>query len=185
MTRAPLSVWRAEGADVAAHLTIRHQVFVEEQGVMVLTDVDEWDRHPGVVHVLGASGDAIGGAVRLYPLDASGPGAGGRWKGDRLAVLPAFRASWLGAHLVRFAVATAAAADGTVMEANVQVPNVRFFERLGWERSGDAFSYFGLPHQRMVIDVSCTAPFDPGVRPARPRLALDLPSAASPLLEPV
>ena len=173
-------MWRASLDDLGAHLRVRHQVFVEEQGVMVLTDVDRWDRDEHVVHVLAAQGDCIGGAVRLYPLDAEG-----RWKGDRLAVLPAFRASWVGAHLVRFAVVTAAAAGGTVMEASVQLPNVRFFEWLRWRRSGEPFLYYGLPHQLMLFDLARVPDVDFGTRPARPRLVLDVDRHASPLLEPV
>ena len=66
--------------------------------------------------------------MRFYPLDGDG-----LWKGDRLAVLPAERASQLGAMLVRFAVRTAGELGGRLMVAQIQVPNVRFFERLGWQ----------------------------------------------------
>ena len=64
--------------------------------------------------------------MRLYPL------GDGLWKGDRLAVLPTARVHRLGAALVHFAVATAGSLGGSRMVAQVQVSNVRFFERLGW-----------------------------------------------------
>lgn len=112
---------------------------------MVLTDVDAWDRRAETIHVLAARGDEVAGTVRLYDL------GGGRWRGDRLAVLPAHRASMVGAYLVRYAVASAASAGGDLMEASVQVANVRFFERLGWCCDGDVAPYFGLPHQSMTI----------------------------------
>lgn len=180
MTAEPISVWQAGLEDLAAHLSIRHQVFVEEQGVMVLTDVDQWDSHDQVVHVLGARGSRIGGAVRLYPLDTHG-----RWRGDRLAVLAAHRASWVGANLVRFAVVTAAQAGGAVMEASVQLPNVRFFEWLRWRRSGDPYLYYGLPHQLMIFDLTKPPVLEVGGRPAHPRLVLHTAPSLSPLLEPV
>ena len=85
---------------------------------------------------------SVVGAVRLYPL------SGTLWKGDRLAVLPGHRA---GAELVNFAVRTAGERGGTRMVAQVQVTNVRFFERLGWVRDGEPAMYRGVMHQPMAI----------------------------------
>lgn len=154
-------------AERAAHAAIRAQVFVQEQHVFTGSDADGRDADPATWHVLGLVGDRPGGTVRLYPLDGSRPGpswmaglggAGldgdplrGVWQGDRLAVLPQWRHLGLGVPLVRFAVATAAALGGERMVAMVQVPNVRFFVRLGWVPIGGPCSYVGLPHQRMSI----------------------------------
>ena len=88
---------------------------------------------------------AVVGTVRLYPL------GDGLWKGDRLAVLPDARVHRLGGALVNFAVRTAGALGGARMVAQVQVANVRFFERLGWVRDGDAAVYCGVMHQPMAI----------------------------------
>ena len=71
------------------------------------------------------------------------------------------------------------------MEASVQLPNVRFFEWLGWRRSGEPFRYYGLPHQLMLFDLTKVPAVDFGTRPARPRLVIDVDRYASPLLEPV
>jgi putative N-acetyltransferase (TIGR04045 family) len=131
------------------HWDIRHQVFVVEQAVFVGTDEDAYDADSRTVHVVGYVGDRAAGAVRLYPLDtAEGPG---RWQGDRLAVLADDRAAGLGAPLVRHAVATATALGGTHMVAHIQLPNVRFFEHLGWSRDGDTEIYVGIEHQPMII----------------------------------
>jgi predicted N-acetyltransferase YhbS len=86
--------------------------------------------------------------VRLYPLD------GKLWQGDRLAVLPSHRSSMVGAELVRFAVATAGSLGGAQMVAQIQLPNVRFFERLGWTRAGAPAPYCGRDHQPMVYDLT-------------------------------
>lgn len=150
---SPVSCWMPTPTEMSAHFAVRHRVFVEEQGVMVLTDIDRWDRHDETIHVVAAHGTEIAGTVRLYPLDDVG-----RWKGDRLAVLPAYRSSLVGMHLVRYAVATAAAAGGLVMEASVQVANTVFFERLGWRCDGEVRSYYGLPHQPMLIDLPGAEP---------------------------
>jgi hypothetical protein len=40
------------------------------------------------------------------------------------------------------------------MVAHIQLPNVRFFESLGWRRDGDVETYAGLPHQPMAIDLT-------------------------------
>jgi putative N-acetyltransferase (TIGR04045 family) len=138
----------ATAEELLIHLRIREAIFVHEQGLFQGSDRDALDDDPSTLHVLGLKGSVAGGTVRLYPLEERG-----RWKGDRLAVLPAFRASGLGAELVRFAVRTAAQRGGTTMIAYVQLPNVRFFELLGWERVGEPVEYVGQPHQEMAIDL--------------------------------
>jgi hypothetical protein len=40
------------------------------------------------------------------------------------------------------------------MEAFIQPANIAFFRWLGWERTGDLVDYAGLPHQRMLIDLT-------------------------------
>jgi putative N-acetyltransferase (TIGR04045 family) len=136
--------------EVALHHRIRHAVFVTEQGIFAGTDIDPHDGEATTIRVLGFAGPVAAGAVRLYPLEP----AGGLWQGDRLAVLPAVRAHGLGMPLVRFAVATAARLGGREMQAHIQPANVRFFERLGWERRGPVEVYVGLPHQPMAIDLT-------------------------------
>lgn len=174
---AKVACWTADQKHLSCHFAIRHQVFVEEQGIMVFTDVDAWDRHPDTRHVLAAAGNHMAGTVRLYELDDAGT-----WKGDRLAVLAAYRTSMVGARLVRYAVATAAAAGGRIMHATVQVANTRFFERLGWERDGDVAMHYHLPHQPMRIDLP-GATTAPSQIPAQPELHLAVsPTTTSPLL---
>lgn len=134
--------------ETALHHSIRHTVFVEEQAVFAGSDRDASDDFASTIKVLAFADGEAGGAVRLYPREP------GIWQGDRLAVLPAFRAWNLGAPLVRFAVDTAAALGGAEMVAHVQAPNVRFFERLGWCRRGNPEIYVGLPHQLMSIDLT-------------------------------
>lgn len=142
--------------ELATHFRIRHQVFVVEQGLFRGPDDagSGWDRDvhdddPATVHVVGLSDGVACGTVRLYPL----PEVPGRWKGDRLAVLDGRRHHGLGAPLVRFAVATAAARGGREMEAYIQPANVRFFEWLGWRPTGGLVTYAGIAHQRMLIDL--------------------------------
>lgn len=133
----------------ADHLTIRHRIFVDEQGVFAESDLDARDGEDATIAVLGYIDGIPVGTVRLFVLDP----AEGRWQGDRLAVLSAYRAQGVGAPLVRYAVATAAVRGGRTMAAHVQPANVAFFERLGWATVGESEIYAGLPHQSMCIDL--------------------------------
>jgi putative N-acetyltransferase (TIGR04045 family) len=135
--------------ELAAHFAVRHRVFVEAQGLFTGTDRDERDDLPETLHVVGVAGESIVGAVRLYPLDDDG-----LWQGDRLAVLPEARVRHLGARLVRFAVATAGERGGHTMVARIQLPNVRFFEHLGWSADGPPAPYHGVIHQAMAIPLA-------------------------------
>lgn len=134
--------------DLSVHHEIRHAVFVEEQGIFRGSDRDQRDDDPATIKVLGVGGGIAGGAVRLYPLDRPG-----LWRGDRLAVLPAFRRHGLGPPLVRFAVRIAGERGGELMDAFIQPQNVAFFRKLGWRSEGDLEDHVGLPHQRMVIEL--------------------------------
>jgi putative N-acetyltransferase (TIGR04045 family) len=145
----PTCALARDRAQLAAHFAIRRSVFVRAQGLFEDDDRDAHDADPATLHAIGLTSDEVVGAVRLYPLDCDG-----LWKGDRLAVLPTDRALQLGAMLVRFAVRTAGDRGGRLMVAQVQVPNVRFFERLGWHRDGDPAPMLGVEHQPMAIELS-------------------------------
>jgi len=138
--------------ELDAHFAVRHQVFVLAQGLFHGTDRDARDDDPATLHAIAAVDDEVVGAVRLYRLSDD------LWKGDRLAVLPSARIHSLGGELVRFAVRTASACGGRQMVAQVQVPNVRFFERLGWVREGTPAPYVGIMHQPMAIPLRRPAP---------------------------
>jgi putative N-acetyltransferase (TIGR04045 family) len=138
----------AEGPDeLAAHFAVRARVFVQDQRLFEDSDRDERDASDATLHAVAECDGEIAGAVRLYPLDDAG-----LWKGDRLAVLPEARVRRLGALLVRFAVATAGERGGHTMVAQIQLPNVRFFEHLGWSAEGPPAPYQGgVIHQPMAI----------------------------------
>jgi putative N-acetyltransferase (TIGR04045 family) len=143
--------------ELAAHHAVRHQVFVLDQRLFVGNDRDERDLAPETLHVVGFDGGVIVGAVRLYPLHGYA-----LWQGDRLAVLPEARVRHLGALLVRFAVASAGERGGHTMVARIQLPNVRFFEHLGWHADGPPGPYHGVMHQPMAIPLGrACVPLDP------------------------
>jgi putative N-acetyltransferase (TIGR04045 family) len=143
-----------DAVELAEHFAVRHHVFVETQALFAADDRDERDSAPGTLHAVGLCDGHVAGAVRLYPLDANA-----LWKGDRLAVLPADRFQRLGAMLVEFAVATAGERGGQRMVAQIQLPNVRFFERLGWRAYAEPAPFHGRVHQPMAI--ALTSPQGP------------------------
>lgn len=138
-----------EPGELDRHFAIRRRVFVDAQGLFEHDDRDEHDDDPATLHAVGLAGDRVVGAVRLYPLDRSG-----LWKGDRLAVLPTERVRRLGAMLVRFAVDNAGRRGGRRMVAQIQVPNVPFFERLGWRSDGDVAMLLGVAHLPMAVELN-------------------------------
>ena len=115
----------ATEAERRAHFRIRRQVFVIEQGMFGGSyggagggETDVHDDGPATIHVIGRADETICGTVRLYPLGPdAGRDAGGRWKGDRLAVLASYRHLGLGTPLVRFAVSSGAGKFITVASA--------------------------------------------------------------------
>jgi putative N-acetyltransferase (TIGR04045 family) len=135
----------AGAAELDAHFAVRRAIFVEAQALFAGDDRDDWDSLPETVHAVGLVDGAVAGAVRLYPI------GDGLWKGDRLAVLPGARVQRLGGELVRFAVRTAGERGGDTMVAQIQLPNVPFFEHLGWRADGPPGEYHGVMHQPMAI----------------------------------
>lgn len=131
--------------ELAHHFRIRHDVFVCEQRLFVGTDRDSHDDESTTIHVLGYVDLVPAGSVRLYPL------GDGLWKGDRLAVLPEHRRAGIGRPLVKRAVALAASLGGHRMDAQIQLPNVKFFKALGWLSVGEPADQFGVSHQPMSI----------------------------------
>jgi putative N-acetyltransferase (TIGR04045 family) len=149
-SRVAIECRLASGAeDLEAHFALRRAVFVREQRLFSADDRDARDEQAATLHAIGlVDGDPCG-AVRLYPLGTGGS----QWKGDRLAVRSELRTNHLGAALVRFAVSTAGRLGGERMFAHVQLPNVRFFEHLGWRREAAPAPFHGVDHQLMSIDL--------------------------------
>jgi putative N-acetyltransferase (TIGR04045 family) len=139
----------SEPWEIEAYYRIRHQVFVEEQGVFKDSDRDEHDETG--IPIIACCDGRIAGVVRCYPTSE------GIWYGGRLAVHRDYRKYDIGTRLVRKAVETMERhEDVERFVANIQIQNVRFFRRLGWFRVGQPFLFNGIRHQMME------APLDRG-----------------------
>lgn len=163
--RAVSSRFEAEGA-----ASLRHRVFVQEQGIFPLQDRDAID--PVATHLVALSTcahepDQVVGTVRIHQ------DAPRLWWGSRLAVDREFRAvGRLGAELIRLAVCTATARGCDRFLAHVQMQNVPLFRRLRW-RPQHEVTIHGTLHMKMEADLShyppCADPVTGWYHRARPR----------------
>ncbi|MEV8612198.1 MSMEG_0567/sll0787 family protein [Amycolatopsis sp. NPDC051373] len=126
--------FRIEPADhsgLTAYRALRHETFVERQGLFASHDVDDRDTDPRTLVLVARdeAGTVLGG-VRLGPAQ-DGPDFGW-WTGGRLVVAPG-SPHGVGRALVRAACARAESEGALRFEATVQVQNERMFTRLGWQ----------------------------------------------------
>ncbi len=137
----------SEPWELEAYYTIRHQVFVEEQGIFKDSDRDEHDETS--IHIIACCDSRIAGVVRCYPESK------GIWYGGRLAVYQDYRKYDIGTRLVRKAVETMEQyEDVERFLAKIQIRNVRFFKKLGWFRVGQPFLLNGIRHQLMEVSLN-------------------------------
>lgn len=117
---------------------VRRAVFVEEQHV---PETEEWDdSDPLCWHVLAlAPNRDVVGTGRLDPAGKIG----------RVAVLPQYRGTGVGAAIVSRLVDLAAGQGITQVYLNAQTSALRFYERLGFRAEGPEFDEVGIPHRRM------------------------------------
>jgi predicted GNAT family N-acyltransferase len=149
----------ATEADLADALSVRHAVFVAEQGVPADRERDGFDALGAALHLVARDGDRAVGAARLRADDEKGePGTGGltgatRAKLERVAVLPDRRGEGVGRALTERAAAVARdhGVERVVLHAQRRVED--FYAALGYRRVGDEFEEAGIPHVRMVRDL--------------------------------
>lgn len=137
----PFLIEEANAAARRAYYHLRHEAFVEHQGLFDKTDLDDHDDDPRTIVLVARTPDGtVIGGVRLGPATST-PDIGW-WQGGRLVVAQgpvaapgasSNRLAGVGAALVRAACARAEAAGALRFDATVQLGTQRFFERLGWE----------------------------------------------------
>lgn len=128
---------------------IRLEVFVGEQGVPFVLEIDARDMDPRVVHLIALrNADAVG-TVRIIPDGA------GRWHLGRLAVRADARGLGVGALLVaavheHLARLTPAGSSASVL-LDAQVRAKGFYERQGYApTTGEVFLDAGIEHVEMA-----------------------------------
>lgn len=134
--------------ELSEALALRHEVFVEEQGVPPELEVDAMDADPrgaaGVVHLLGR---IEGGAVCTGRLDfGDGPA-----HITRVAVRRAYRGRGLGARLMEALHSEARRRGIGRVGLNAQLHALGFYERLGYRAHGPVFLDAGIEHRAMSV----------------------------------
>ncbi|WP_027257124.1 GNAT family N-acetyltransferase [Leisingera aquimarina] len=130
--------------DLQTCFALRHQVFVEEQGVPVEEEQDTLDAD--ATHLLALQDSIPVGTARIV------------FKGDtakigRVCVLPSARGTGLGAKLIEAAVHNARAEPGIAKaKLGAQLHAIGFYERLGFNAFGPVYDDAGIDHRDMVRD---------------------------------
>ena len=126
------------GTHEQALSSLRRTVFVEEQGV---AEDEEWDgADPDCRHFLADANGLPVGTARLMPSGQIG----------RMAVLREWRGRGIGARLLKLAVDAARAANQSVF-LHAQSHAVGFYERSGFEATGQPFMEAGIEHRQMTF----------------------------------
>lgn len=139
MARAEVRIELGAWDELAQEATpIRHAVFVQEQGVPVDIELDEWD--PLSLHAIARDGDGRAiGTGRLLPDGHIG----------RMAVLRTARGSGAGTAILLALMDAARERGHREVVLNAQTHAASFYRRLGFVEEGDVFDDAGIPHIAM------------------------------------
>jgi len=128
--------------------SIRHQVFVQEQGV---DESLEWtDEEDSFLHVLATDRQLLGmlsppigtGRIRVE----SGVGTIGR-----MAVLKDFRGHGVGSAILSRLVEIGKSAGAKTITLSAQLPAIPFYEAHGFIASGEVYIDADIEHRRMTL----------------------------------
>ena len=147
--------WTRE-AQRADLLALRHEVFVQEQGVPEALERDDLDAYCHHVLARDDDGQPIG-CGRLTPQHKIG----------RMAVRQAWRGQGVGAAMLRELVEKARALGWPEVSLGAQLPAIGFYERQGFSAHGEVFDDAGIAHRAMQLSLSTPK------RPDRPHKATE------------
>lgn len=138
-----------EEHDLKKALQIRNKVFVEEQGVPLENEFDEFDTLNGTAceHILVYYNDQPVGTGRVRIVDGVG-------KLERICILEAYRKFGLGKTIIKKLEEIAAAKDVCRVKLHGQTQAEGFYKKLGYLTSSDVFIEEDIPHVLMVKDFS-------------------------------
>ncbi|MBO9541346.1 GNAT family N-acetyltransferase [bacterium] len=137
-----LDLFAGTDPQVRDALRIRETVFVQEQGVPLDLEIDDYD---GIAwHVLAREDDQAVATARLISLDAS------RVKIGRVATLPAHRGKGIASKLVRLLMEYARREGFAEAVLDSQLDAMPLYEKLGFVAEGQIFMDADIPHRRMT-----------------------------------
>jgi predicted GNAT family N-acyltransferase len=137
-----------EENDLNKALQIRNKVFVEEQGVPLENEFDEFDTLNGTCeHILVYYNDQPAGTGRVRIADGVG-------KLERICILVAYRKLGLGKTIIKKLEEIAAEKGVSRVKLHGQTQAEGFYKKLGYLTSSDVFIEEDIPHVLMVKDFS-------------------------------
>jgi len=132
-----------------AIVRVREAVFQQEQGIAPELDWDGLDAT--AIHAIAYwQGDPIGTA-RIRYLQAQA-------KIERLAVLPTYRGQGVGRQMLLGVLDYLANQGFSTAFLYAQTSTQGFYQKLGFTPQGPEFSEAGIPHRKMMIQLSESAP---------------------------
>ena len=128
--------------DLDTCLTLRFEVFVDEQGVPVEEERDALD--DTATHILATLDGTPAGTARIVFQDDVA-------KIGRVCLLKPRRGTGLGAKLIEACLAEASKHDGvTKAKLGAQIHALGFYEKLGFEAFGPVYLDAGIDHRDMM-----------------------------------
>jgi predicted GNAT family N-acyltransferase len=132
-------------ADMQRAFAIRRRVFIEEQHVPEEIELDADDDH--AFHALAILDGVAIGCGRMLEHDD------GEVKIGRMAVLPEFRGTGIGAHILRFLLDRARARGLHRAILHAQLTAEGFYLKEGFKPVGGVFDEAGIAHRKMERDL--------------------------------
>ncbi|MDT8862088.1 GNAT family N-acetyltransferase [Alkalihalobacillus sp. MEB130] len=134
--------------DLQIAFAIRKEVFVEEQGVPLEDEFDEFDTRNGVCeHILVHFNEKTVGTGRIRFIDGVG-------KLERICILEPYRKYGLGKNMIQSLEEIAKERGYTQVKLHGQTQAEGFYKKLGYHTSSTIFMEDGIPHVVMVKNLT-------------------------------
>lgn len=126
-------------------LTIRKEVFIEEQGVPKDLEIDQYEQT--CQYIVAYNNHTPIATARYREVD-------GCVKVERVAVVRSARGQHVGHHLMEALENDALSKGYRCFKLGAQVQAIPFYEKLGYQTYGDRFMDAGIPHYHMYKSIS-------------------------------
>nr|WP_285841976.1 GNAT family N-acetyltransferase [Sutcliffiella horikoshii] len=136
--------------DLSVAFHIRKEVFVEEQGVLLEDEFDEFDTLEGqglCEHILVYYNEKPVGTGRIRIVDGLG-------KLERICILKPYRKFGLGKVIIKALEEIAEEKEVSKVKLHGQTQAEGFYQKLGYRTSSNIFMEDGIPHILMVKDIT-------------------------------
>ena len=124
---------------------VRKNVFIEEQGVPVDMELDEFD--PTAKHALAYVDSECVGTARLIALPENIGRIG------RMAVLQTYRRQGMGRQLLNALLESCKSQGIAQLELHAQLSAISFYEQFGFIAQGEIYYEAGIAHRDMILSI--------------------------------